>query len=238
MFYLISYHIKYCAGSQATLFKTELFSGYITYLIYYINGTCIVQRVWVWVPCPVVPQGISKEQLCIVRVCKVYTREEASGNGRSVKTMKEGLQWRKHELLLCGKSPWQAWGLWWRVPVQRGTETMFDRSKLSGRGNMTHHYRYGRLLSCRAHKLYTHQVWGQMDEPLQTHICSGDSSPGCRTHTHTAETSLHCKDRWGELISVPAWQPSSSLALAYLYSVMLMQCHAGADYVKVSQRKA
>ena len=134
-----------------------------------------------------------------------------------------------------GTSPWQASSLWWRVPVQRSRnhqgETMFDRSNLSERGPTrsamtTLGAPEPPERNCGERKTHTHTVRGQMEVHTQTN-----------THTQQPawEGKLTEQGHRGEFISVLRPLHTERLPLTHLYSVMIMQCHAGTDYVQVSE---
>lgn len=110
----------------------------------------------------------------------------------------------------------------------RQGETMFDRSKLSERGQQD------LPLSLRgAAEPEERNCWDRKHthRHINTHSERTDGSALTNTHTHahTAGTQCCCG---------LCTQRGCQLTLTHLYSVMIIQCHAGTDYVKVSEGRA
>lgn len=88
---------------------------------------------------------------------------------------------------------------------------MFDRSKRSEKGQ---------------HNL---------PSPLQGAAKLEERNLSERKHRHQYTLWGHVGELAPKLLCT---QRGCQLTLTHLYSVMIMQCHAGADYVKVSEGKA
>lgn len=131
-------------------------------------------------------------------------------------------------------------------PSEAGAVTVRVKQCLTGanglRGaNTTCHYHSGGLQSLRRETVergntYTHSRKTDGGTPTNT-----DQAPLCGVNSQTqAQTCTHCRDTEVGSYQCRALctQRGCQLTLTHLYSVMIMQCHAGTDYVKVSGGKA
>ena len=145
--------------------------------------------------------------------------------------------------------------LWWRVPVQQELKVSKlnyvwqEQTVWAGptRPTIT---ATGGLQSLRRETakrgnthIYIHTVSGQMGVHSHTHIHT-------YTHTYTSgpvwvhsltQACIHCRDTVASSYQhccALCTQRGCQRSLTHLYSVMIMQCHAGTDYIKVSEGRS